>query len=386
MPTFYETAQTSYGEHADAMQEYLQEGTQRALTLGNRGPIKFAGDGSLHPDIQQAYERCGFYIFENVLAADELNDIERDVIAMWENAPVHKGADKDQFGRPALGSSVQSRSLSWVKPLSDPIGGTAVSHGRHPAKMIEPTAPSDAPDHILQLVLGSLQFSDACLRVYAHPQLLKVAAAINGDDFVPFNEAVWMKHPYLGGSVAWHQDGFTHWQNPNLDMHTHGFNFMAQLYGCDAANGLWVLPGSHDMGKVDIKALVEAQGSDRLADAVPFICAAGDVAICNRQAVHGSFANTSENMRVTINFGFHQRKSVLGVKGGGIHNDVTVYDAGYIDERSRMIAYGIQARKQRFPQEEAFCYLPLKDEMEKFVWHESAREKIKDYNLKDLGI
>jgi hypothetical protein len=151
--------------------------------------------------------------------------------------------------------------------------------------MIEPDAPDGAPKHVLQLVLGSLQFSQACLRAYGHPDLLRVAAGINGDDFVPFNEAVWVKHPRLGGSVAWHQDAFTHWQSPDLDAHTHGFNFMAQLYGSNAANGLWVLPGSHVQGKVDIKAMVDEVGSDRLPDAVPVICAPGDVAICNRQVV-----------------------------------------------------------------------------------------------------
>ncbi len=111
----------------------------------------------------------------------------------------------------------------------------------------------------MQLVLGSLQFSEACLRVYGHPQLLAVARAVNGDDFTPFNEAVWIKQAGLGGSVAWHQDGWTHWESPALDEGTHGFNFMAQLYGCNAINGLWVVPGSHRIGKVDIKAMVHGR-------------------------------------------------------------------------------------------------------------------------------
>ena len=79
--------------------------------------------------------------------------------------------------------------------------------------------------------------------------LLAVAAAMNGDDFTPFNEAVWIKQARLGGSVAWHQDGWTHWNSPQFDEGTHGFNFMAQLYGCNAANGLWVVPGSHRAAK-----------------------------------------------------------------------------------------------------------------------------------------
>jgi hypothetical protein len=366
------------------MDDYRTSGTARAMALGNRGPIRFTADGGLHPEILAAYERCGFYVFTGVISAEELADIEADVIAMWENAPLKKGATVDKLGRPALAHDVTAPCLSWVRPLSDPIGGTDKAHGRHPAKMIEPQAPDSAPEQILQLVLGSLQFSDACLRLYGHPQLLRVAQAINGSDFVPFNEAVWLKHPRLGGSVAWHQDGFTHWDSPDLDGHTHGFNFMAQLYGCNAANGLWVLPGSHLQGRVDIKALVAATGSDRLPNAVPMICEPGDVGICNRQAVHGSFANTSDDMRVTINFGFHRRKSVLGFEGGGIHNEVTVYDEARIHERARLIALGIDARRQRFPAEQAYQYAPFVDEP--LVWNEAARASIRDYNLLDLGI
>ena len=385
-PEFYTATRVDYGEHESAMQAYLEEGTERAMRLGNRGPIHYTDEGDVHPDIVAAYNEHGFYVFEGVISKAELDDIERDVIDMWERAPVTKGALEDRQGRPALASDCEARVLSWVKPLSDPIGGTSLNHGRHPAKMIEPEAPGDAPEHVLQLVLGSLQFSDAHLRLYAHPDLLRVAAAILGDDFVPFNEGIWVKHPGLGGSVAWHQDGWTHWESPDLDENTHGFNFMAQLYGCNAANGLWVVPGSHRLGKVDIKAMVEAAGSDRLPQAVPMICAPGDVGICNRQAIHGSFANTSPDMRVTINFGFHRRRSILGVQSGGIHNPVAEYTAERIHERAKMIGYGINARHERFPDEVPYVYAPRADEMDEYAWNDAARGAIKDYNLLDLGI
>jgi ectoine hydroxylase-related dioxygenase (phytanoyl-CoA dioxygenase family) len=383
---FYTASTTDYGEHEEAMAAYLEKGTQRALALENRGPIRFTESGDLHPDIVEAYSRCGFYVFEGVIDAAELADIERDVVDMWQRAPTEKGAAVDKLGRPALAADCKAPVLSWVRPLSDPIGGTDHAHGRHPAKMIEPQAPADAPSHILQLVLGSLQFSDACLRLYAHPDLLRVAAAIHGDDFVPFNEAVWLKHPGLGGSVAWHQDGWTHWDSSDLDENTHGFNFMAQLYGCNAANGLWVLPGSHRVGRVDIKSMVETEGSDRLVDAVPMICAPGDVGICNRQAVHGSFANTSPDMRVTINFGFHRRSSVLGVESGGVHNEISVYDSERIHQRAKMIGYGINARHEYFPAEQSYEYQPLREEMAQLQFNSAARREIKDYNLLDLGI
>ena len=375
-----------YGAHEPAMAAYRRAGEARAYSLGNRGPIRFNVEGTLASDIVEAYWEHGFYVFEGVLASAELADIAADVADLVARLPVTRGSPVDAFGRPAIGAECQARTVSWARPLSDPLGGTTKANGRHPAKMIELTPPVDAPEFIVQLVLGNLQFSEACLRVYGHPDLLAVAAAINGDDFVPFNEALWMKRPGLGASVAWHQDGTTHWDNPNLDAGTHGFNFMAQLYGSTAENGVWVVPGSHTQGKVDIKAMVLEAGSDRLPDAVPLICEPGDVFICNRQLVHGSFANTSARPRVTLNFGFHRRASVLGAFGGGIHNERVVYDAERIHERAKVIAYAIDARQQRFPEQAPFAYQPFAGIQDSYRWDDKARAAIKDYNLLDLGI
>ncbi len=375
-----------YGPDEAEMVRYRTDGTARALAMDNRGPIRFGPDGGLDPAILDAYSRHGFYIFENVVGADELRDIERDLAGLLDRAPVTKDAEIDQYGRPSFNAGLKSRPLRWVKPLSDPLGGTDASYGWHPVKMVEPEAPQGAPDHVLQLIHGSLQHSEACLRLYGHPQLLAVAEAVNGPDFAPFNEAIWIKQPRLGGSVAWHQDGWTHWDDPDLDEGTHGFNFMVQLYGCDAANGLWAVPGSHRCGKVDIAAMVRAAGSERLPDAVPFICGPGDVAISNRQVIHGSFANTSPNVRVTLNMGFHRRASVLGVESGGVHNPVSVYDETYIRNRARLIQYSIDARRQRFPDETPYRYAPLADSAEQFRWTPAAAAEIRDYNLQDIGI
>ncbi|MDE2580287.1 MAG: phytanoyl-CoA dioxygenase family protein [Rhodospirillales bacterium] len=380
------TVATTYGREEAAMRDYLRDGERRAFALGNRGPIRFTAAGQVHPDILDAYWRCGFYVFEGVLAADELADIEADFQAIRAALPKERGAAVDTRGRPALGADNAAPTLFWAKPLSDPFGGTALASGRHPVKMFEPTPDADAPKEVVYLILGSLQFSEAALRVYGHPQLLAVAAAVNGEDFVPFNEALFIKEPGRGASVAWHQDGATHWNSPDWDPGSHGFNFMAQLYGCTAANGVWVVPGSHKHGKTDIAAMVAAAGTERLPDAVPIICKPGDVAITNRQAVHGSFANTSADWRVTVNFGFHRRRSVLGVMGGGLHNAAAVYDAARIRERARLIGYGIDARRQRFPEEAPFRYQPHVAAGETWHWDAAAKAGIKDYNLLDLSI
>jgi len=376
-----------YGEAEEAMAAYRAEGEARARSLGNKGPVRYGPDGKLHPEIVASYTEHGFYIFTGVLGPQELAEIEADVASMLDRAPITKGAEVDRHGRPALGTGLQGRNVTWVRPLSDPLGGTDAAHGRHPAKMFEPRPPEGAPEWVVQLFLGSLQFSEACLRVYGHPDMLRVAEAINGPDFTPFNEAVWIKQPGLGGSVAWHQDGWTHWDSPLMDEHTHGFNFMGQLYGCNSVNGLWVLPGSHRVGKVDIKALVDEAGSDRIPGAVPLLCDPGDVAMTSRQAVHGSFANTCSEPRVTINFGFHRRSSVLGVTSGGVHNEIAVYDEARIERRSRAIMWAIDARAQHFPHEDRYVYAPFAGREDEFRWGSpEAAAELRDYNLLDLGI
>src|SRR5579871_2363050 len=113
----------SYGSEEAAMQAYLREGEKRAYALGNRGPILFTDKGELHPDIVEAYWRCGFYVFEGVLRPEELADIERDLHDIIERLPVEKGAAVDAKGRPALGIDCHGPNLHWARPLSDPWGG-----------------------------------------------------------------------------------------------------------------------------------------------------------------------------------------------------------------------------------------------------------------------
>ena len=381
-----EACAAHYGENADAMREYLLRGEREAMALDNRGPIRFDENGRLAADITSAYSRYGFYVFENVLSATELEDIKEDLAAMRATFPAEPGGKLAPDGRPALGADSQSLNLLWSKPLGDPLGGTEMANGRHQVKLFEPEADESAPSEVPFILLGSLQHSEACLRVYGHPQLLRVAASINGDDFAPFNESLFIKDPGVGAAVSWHQDGDTHWDSENFDEGIHGFNFMAQVYGSTAVNGVWVLPGTHKLGKMDIKKLVADAGSERLEGAVPLLCAPGDVIICNRQLVHGSFPNSGFEPRLTVNFGFHRRSSVLGVKGAGMTSAEEVYDETIIEQRSRVIGYAIDARRQRYPEEESYQYLPFLQSGKEYPWNDSARQAIKDYNLHDLSI
>ena len=381
-----EACAQSYGSDADAMRDYLSEGERRALSLDNRSLITFDADGNLSKSIREAYSKYGFYIFENVLPEQELEDIKDDLEKLNSRFPTGPESSLDKYGNPAMNADSKALTIVWSKPLGDPLGGTQLANGRHQIKMFEPKADESAPEAVPLILLGSLQFSDACLRTYAHPKLLKVAENINGDDFAPFNEALFIKEPGIGAAVSWHQDGVTHWESENFNEDIHGFNFMAQVYGSTAVNGVWVVPGTHKEGKIDIKKLVAKSGSERIKGAVPMICNPGDVVMCNRQLLHGSFPNCGYEPRVTVNFGFHKRSSVLGTQGGGIHSESQVFNEEIIERRSRLLGYAIEARKQRYPEEEAFSYSPFLKSGKQFKWNEEARQNIIDYNLDDLSI
>ena len=375
-----------YGDEADAMKAYLVNGEKNALALGNRGPIAFDENGDLSSTIKEAYSKNGFYIFEGVLNNEEVEDIKEDLENLRQQFPTGPESTLNAKGEPAMNAESKSLTLVWSKPLGDPLGGTELANGRHQIKMFEPEAKEDAPMAVPLILLGSLQFSDACLRTYAHPKLLKVAESINGKDFAPFNEALFIKEPGIGAAVSWHQDGVTHWESESFDEEIHGFNFMAQVYGSTAVNGVWVVPGTHKVGKIDIKKIVAETGSERIDGAVPIVCNPGDVVICNRQLLHGSFPNCGFEPRVTVNFGFHKRSSVIGTQGGGIHSEAQVFDDEIIERRSRSIGYAIEARKQKYPNEEAYKYYPFEQSGKSFVWNDGSREDLKDYNLEDLSI
>ena len=379
--------QPTAGEHAEGMARYMRAGEARAAELGNRGPVRLEG-GKLADEILDAYWEHGFYVLEGVVGASELEELRTDMADVLARAPVARGAEVDSQGRPALGPEFKKPMFTFIKPLSDPVGGTNLVGGRHPTKMVEPQPAKDAPEDVVHMAYGMCQTMASGLRLYGHPQLLAIAENINGPDFTPFNDAIFIKQPGLGGSVAWHQDGLTHWNSPNWNEGIHGFNFQVQLYPTTPGNCLWVMPGTHKRGKLDIKAMVAANGgSERLPDAVPLVCRPGDVTMVNRQTLHCSFANTSPDLRISLTYGFHRRASVLGATGKLGSTETEIYDEQRIFERSSVIAVAIDARRQRFPDEKPYVYQPFAGLEDDYRWNAETYEKvIRDYNLKDLGI
>lgn len=375
--------------HAAGMAAYQLAALRLAGELDHRGPVRLDANGRLHPDILSAYWKHGFYIFEGVVTEAEVHELRRDAAVMLDRAPVSPDSKLDAKGRPALGRDAAREPYSIIKPLSDPAGGTDFGDGRHPSKMAEPMPDSDAPPYVVLRMRGMCEYMPAGLRVYGHPQLLAIAASINGDDFVPFNDVIFVKQPHVGGSVAWHQDGVTHWNSPDWDEGIHGFNYQVQIYPTTVGNALWVMPGTHKLGRADIKKRVaDNGGSEQLPGAIPLICRPGDVTIVNRQTLHGSFANSSPDLRVSITFGFHRRKSVLGqltaltMRVPGLR-----YDEERIFKRASMIAVAIDARRQYYPNEKPFVYQPFVGREEEFHFCQQTVDRvIHNYNEYDLAI
>lgn len=360
-----------------ARQSYIDDGVARALALGNRGPLRFSGDGRLAPEILEAFDRTGFYVFQGVVDEDELQVLRAETAAVLERGPTHPGSGVDKAGRPVIDAEFGGHSFIMARPLSDPNGGTDKAQGRHPVKMSEPQAADDAPEYVVELIFNAMRLMESYVHVYGHPGILGIAESVLGPDFVPFNEAIFVKEPGVGASVAWHQDGTTHWEGPGAHSLAHGYNNQLQLYEPSPANCLWVLPGSHRQGRADIRALMESAEDDRLPGAVPILCGAGDVSICNRQAVHGSFANINTDRRWSLTFGFLPRSSVEGVTTRQLSGHEDTYDTARIRERSRMVPIAVNARRAWRPHEAPFVYQPFAGETDGVAWDQAARDYVK---------
>jgi len=107
----------------------------------------------------------------------------------------------------------------------------------------------------------------------------------------------------------------------------------------------------------------------------------------NRQALHGSFANTSDDLRISLTFGFHRRRSVLGATGALSESESVRYDEERIAKRSAVIGVAIDARAQFYPDQPRFHYQPIAGHEQDLQFNDANWQRvIKDYNLNDLSI
>ena len=267
---------------------------------------------------------------------------------MLDNAPLVNDGEVDRFGRPSRFSPYFSVEPPW------PSEGEDVS---------------DVPG-IARMLSHPLMIMDSALRTYAHPDILRMAASVNGPDFVPFTESVFHKAAYRGAPTNWHQDGRTHWaedgtplEQPDGSGKTHGFNLSVAWSYCTPENGLWVIPGSHRSRHLT-NCGEYPPITEWLPDAVPMPLSPGDVGLVNRSSMHGSYPNRSAVRRVNMVMGFHKRASAIGAETTNVHAfvrpKVETKHVKYTEEdvlhRTRMIPLAIDARRQRYPDEIPYGY------------------------------
>ncbi|MGF1598870.1 MAG: phytanoyl-CoA dioxygenase family protein [Acidimicrobiales bacterium] len=347
---------------------FLEEGRARAEELGNRGPIRFDDEGRLAPDVLDAYRRNGFYVFTGVLSGEEVAELEAEFDDLIDNAPVERDGQVDAHGRPVRHSGYYSMS-------SDTLFGQDGVDGQGPA--------------VVGLVSHPLMLMDAALRVYGHPEILKMVENVNGADFVPFHESIFHKPAGTGPPTPWHQDGRTHWAEDGTSLEgddgggeSHGLNLSVSWSHCTPENCLWVVPGSHRRWVLAGGGSFPA-ATTVMPEAVPMLLEPGDCGMVNRSSLHGSFRNDSTERRVTMVLGFHKRSSAIGttttnvhsfqIPGGGNSMRIT-YDDDYVLRRARMIPLAIDARRQRWPEEQSYRYRG--DWIGSAEWSEGTREEI----------
>ena len=364
------------------MQVSNAQAQDSALSLPNRFPLEVDRAGRVNSQILKAYEEYGFVVLKQALGSQEIDELRSEFKELLDRAPTSADANSDMHKRPLEFNEQQRKLFRFVKPLTDPFGGTDVTYGRYPVKMPEPSIPQAAPKDVLLQIGGILQFLESALRIYANPKLLALTEAINGPDFTPFSEVIWLKQPRFGAAVSWHQDGTTHWDSPSLSSNTHGFNFMVNFFETNTENALWIVPGTHRSGKADLRKMQMNSQTSMLANAVPLICEPGDVAVCNRQVVHGSFPNTSDHPRFTYVFGFHRRSSVEGIKGWG----QKPYTNQFIDRSCQTIRIAIDYRNQCLPDEESYLYEPFAKQPRKTWSVMERRSDLLNYQRWTLGI
>jgi ectoine hydroxylase-related dioxygenase (phytanoyl-CoA dioxygenase family) len=137
---------------------------------------------------------------------------------------------------------------------------------------------------------------------------------------------------------------------------------------------------------VDIEKKVADQGSVYFDDAVPILAPAGSVIVNNRQTLHGSFANVSDDRRISLNFGFLPRESVLG-QVGVLRGAGRKYTASYVARRATCIHLGIADRAAWRPHEPSYVYTPESPPIVEGVSTDDRRAIIQsNYHRNDIGI
>lgn len=220
----------------------------------------------------EEYSDDGYCLFHDILTADEVESVRKELDKTIQNMPermvVYKdGEHKEVDARPEYLTEPHAKNNFW-----------------------------------LQLCL--------------HPRILDAVASVLGPDLILIMSHLIVKPPHDGLPVAWHQDN-TYWHSvQGTDVAT----VWLAIDDTDQANGCMnVIPRSHDgypeMDKVstgadDLLGLTVEVTQEMNEAAIPLEMKAGCLSIHDSYIVHGSNVNHSDRRRAAYTMRYANAKTV----------------------------------------------------------------------------
>ncbi len=178
----------------------------------------------------------------------------------------------------------------------------------------------------------------ASLELLGSPQVLGVAEALCGQNFVPTYESMVFKQRGDGEAIPWHQDA-AHPRRYRI------FNFDLYLDPSQiGAGALRVVPGSQV--RVQDACKVRESGWDQ-PGAIDVPMEPGDVLLHDVMILHGSDRVEGKALRRTI---YYEFRSAEQIRSEG------PWDAAWVDKRMRLIPLALNAFQQQFPDLEGFAW------------------------------
>ena len=140
------SAELTRARHAEGMAAYCREGLRIAREIGNRGPARFDAAGGCIPTSSTPTGSTGSTSSRASSASGRSPSCEPGRPRCWSGRRCSKGAGRRRarVGRRSALRRYTVKPYLFIKPLSDPRGGTDALDGRHPSKMAEP-CPTPAP-------------------------------------------------------------------------------------------------------------------------------------------------------------------------------------------------------------------------------------------------
>ncbi len=138
-------------------------------------------------------------------------------------------------------------------------------------------------------------------------RLVEPATQLVGEEIYHYHSKLMLKEPHTGGAWEWHQD-YGYWYNYAC-LRPAMISCLIALDRADRENGcLQVLPGSHDLGRIDHGKVAGQTGADMervdvlLARQSPTYveCEPGDVLFFHCNLLHRSDANRSPRSRWSL--------------------------------------------------------------------------------------